>query len=455
MELERRIPPGARETWTRLALACAALIVNAAAPPAGSAALGGAAAVAFLATRARLKAIFVGAAVAQASLLAGIAWLGGLPGPSALAVAARMAAGILWMAWLAGAVEWGDARRLVTGNGALDAIAELVDAALTHGALLRRSIERRSEAMALRDGRKSRFAALGRMGAALAGGFAEAVDRATRLGEARALRAPPGMSSPSAGPALRMRDVALAYSDGTPRLLVPSLDLEPGEWIALAGPSGSGKSTLLRAAAGLMAPMRGELSRLGIRLGPGPLATRLDHRVALVLQNPEDQLVGATPLDDVAWGLRRRAVAHAEAYRRAAAMLDLLGLGQAASVPVTHLSFGQRQRVALAAALVCQPELLLCDEVTSGLDPVAARRLVRALEGASDARAMAVVWVTHDLGSLPARVGRIVLVNAGRVVLDAPRALALAPVHLEAAGLVEPAPPGGSSTLAGAARSPA
>jgi cobalt/nickel transport system ATP-binding protein len=460
MPLARRLIEAVEHTlavyrpWARLALAGTALIANAAAPPAGSAALGIAAIAGLLAFRARLRAIFLAAAVVQGSLLAGLAWLGGLPLPAALAVAARPAAGIAWMAWLAAAVEWRDVRRLVQGSAALDAVAELADAALAHGTLLLRSLERRNEVMALRDGRRSRSAALSRIGPVLAGGFAEAMDRARRLGEARALRAHGETPCTCAGPALRMREVSLAYADGTPRLIVPLLDLAPGEWIAVAGPSGSGKSTLLRAAAGLLPPIEGELSRLGMPLRPGPLAGRLDRRVALVLQNPDDQLIGATPLDDVAWGLCRRAVASADGSARAAAMLDLLGLGPMASVPLAHLSFGQRQRVALAAALVCEPQLLLCDEVTSGLDPVAARRLVRALEAAAEARPMAVIWVTHDLASLPARARRVVLVNAGRVVLDAPRALALAPSHLEAAGLLEPDLSHGPPLLAGAARSP-
>ncbi|OFX25799.1 MAG: hypothetical protein A2V77_09310 [Anaeromyxobacter sp. RBG_16_69_14] len=440
--------------WARLALAGTALIANAAAPPAGSTALGVAAVAGLLAFRARPGAVFLAAAVAQGSLLAGLAWLGGLPLPAALALAARPAAGIAWMAWLAAAVDWRDVRRLAQGSAALEAVAELADAALAHGTLLLRSLQRRNEVMALRDGRRSRSAALSRIGSVLAGGFAEAMDRASRLGEARALRAHRDMSNTCTGPALRMREVSLAYADGIPRLVVPSLDLAPGEWIAVAGPSGSGKSTLLRAAAGLLPPMEGEASRLGMPLLPGPLAGRLDRRVALVLQNPDDQLIGATPLDDVAWGLCRRAVASADARARAATMLDLLGLGPMASVPLAQLSFGQRQRVALAAALVCEPQLLLCDEVTSGLDPVAARRLVRALEAAAEAPPMAVIWVTHDLGSLPARARRLVLVHAGRVVLDAPRALALAPHHLEAAGLVEPAPPDSPFSLAGTTRSP-
>ena len=451
MPNELTLPVG-RATSIRLAVAGAALIANVAAPPAGSAALAIAAIAGILATRRRISAIFAVAAVAQGSLLAALAWVGGLSVPAALAAGARPFAGIAWMAWLAAVVEWRDVRNLVEGSAALDAVAELADAALVHGSLLLHSLERRKEVLALRDGQGSWGAALTRMGPVLAGGFVEAMDRASLLGEARTLRAPPAMPG-AAGPALRMREVSLAYADGTPRLVVPSLDLASGEWVAVAGPSGSGKSTLLRAVAGLLPPAAGELSRLGVRLGPGPLGERLDRRVALVFQNPDDQLIGATPLDDVAWGLRRRGVPGADARARAATMLDDLGIGASTLEPVAHLSFGQRQRVAVAAALVGEPQLLLCDEVTSGLDPVAARRLVRALEATAHARPLAVIWVTHDLASLPSRVSRVVLVRAGRVMVDAPRAIALAPHHLEAAGLVEPAPPDDRCSLAGAARS--
>ncbi len=206
-----------------------------------------------------------------------------------------------------------------------------------------------------------------------------------------------------------LSEADVAYPDGHRALMSFSLEAGPGDWICVMGPSGSGKSTLLRVLAGLLPLTSGEYERLGHR-PQGKVF--LDRRVAFVFQDPNDQLFGGTPLEDVVWSLKKAGVPHEEARLRARAVLSRLGLEDASLRPVLNLSMGERKRVCAAAALVMDPEILLFDEPTAGLDPVAARQFTRALEATARA-GMVVVRATHDVSVLPSRVKRAVLLSRG------------------------------------------
>jgi cobalt/nickel transport system ATP-binding protein len=271
----------------------------------------------------------------------------------------------------------------------------------------------------------------------LANGVIRALDRATLLDETRTLRSarrlPP--TDPEIAPVL-MQEVWITYPDGAVGVQNVSLALQAGEWAAVIGPSGSGKSTLLRAMAGLLPPSQGFLVRLGVRLLPGRLGDRVDCRVGFVFQNPDEQLFGSTPLEDLCWGLQRLDVADAEAESRAVEMLKQLDIAHLGHRPIHRLSFGERKRVAFAAALVCEPELLLCDEPTSNLDVVAAQRLMTILERVATQRDITVVWTTHDITALPRRVRRVVLLRDGRLTFDGRRDEGLSAARLAQAGLL-------------------
>lgn len=437
----------------RLALLCAALTANAAARDwRALAALAIAGALCGAAERmgaARVRLIAIAAVWAAAAITLAVPL--GVPIERGLPVGLRVLAGAAWVAWFGGAVSWPALRWALTRAGLPWRALDFADVSVAHGQILLRAIERQRAAASVRAG--GARLDLGTSARLAAGVLDRALARGERLEEARALRAPgevkstrpgeaaagqEGKDRPRGGAAIAARGLAAAYRDGIPRLSGVDLHVERGAWVALAGPSGSGKSTLLRVAAGLLRPSAGELTRLGRRVGAAaPSSERFDPRVALITQDPEDQLLGSTPLDDVCWGLLRRGVPGAEACDRATRALEALGVLHLARRPVHALSFGEKKRVAFAAALACEPELLLCDEPTAGLDPVAAARLCRALAEAARARAIAVVWATHDLGQLPSAVERVVLLSGGAVVFDGPRGEALRPDRLEAAGLRE------------------
>jgi cobalt/nickel transport system ATP-binding protein len=358
--------------------------------------------------------------------------------------ALRALAGVAWGLWFGAVVSWPVLKATLRRRHLPEDLLDFLDAALVHGLTLVRTLERRRETAYVRLGHGRPRRTLELHGRILASGVTGAFDRAVSLEEARSLRRAVPSALGEAYPALELRGVTARHGDGSPALGPLDLTLAPGEWLGLAGASGAGKTTLLRLAAGLLAPDGGHAERFGRSLAPGGLHGRLDGRVAWVPQDPDDSLLGSTPLEDLIWGLRQRGLDTASACERAEELLDALDLTALAHRPVHRLSFGERKRLAFAGALAGDPELLLCDEPTSGLDAVAAARLLALLAEARVRRPrLAVIWATHDREFWPAGIERAVLLTAGRVFFDGPTSSALAPATLRAAGLLpaEPASP--------------
>ena len=221
-------------------------------------------------------------------------------------------------------------------------------------------------------------------------------------------------------------DLRFAYVAGSPALDGISLTIEDGEHIALLGPSGGGKSTLLRALAGLVPHFHGGV--FAGRVTVGGLDTResapagLVGVVASVFQDPEDQAVMSRVANEVAFGLENIGVAASEIWPRVDEALAAVGAGHLADRAVSELSAGELQRVCLASALALRPRLLLLDEPTSQLDPDAAESFFDLVEHLPCA-----VLVSEQRPARPlARADRVLFVDNGRIVLDAPRIAAVA-----------------------------
>jgi energy-coupling factor transport system ATP-binding protein len=216
-----------------------------------------------------------------------------------------------------------------------------------------------------------------------------------------------------------------SYSGGAPVLDDVSLEIAPGEHIALLGPSGSGKSTLLRALAGLVPHFHG--GRFEGRVVVAGLDTRETRppqfagTVASVFQDPEDQIVMAKVANEVAFGLENTGTRPDEIWPRVDEALALVGAAQLADRVTGELSGGELQRVSLASALALEPQLLLLDEPTSQLDPEAAEAFFDLIE-----RLPCAVLVSEQRPARPlAHVDRVLFMDAGRIVLEAPREEAL------------------------------
>ncbi|MBY6435895.1 ABC transporter ATP-binding protein [Rhodococcus kroppenstedtii] len=243
-----------------------------------------------------------------------------------------------------------------------------------------------------------------------------------------------------------MLDVAdLTVSAGRTTLVDGvTFSLSAGERVALVGRSGSGKSLTASAVAGCLAPdlsVRGSIRVNGVPVGGVPIARRpAQARAALVVQDSAAALEPVTTVRrhlDLA--LRAQ---HADAETRTAAaesVLRAVDLEPAVIGPrrPAELSGGQRQRVCIALALVSNASLLVADEPTTALDVVSARTVVDAVRTAAD-RGRGLVFVTHDLAIAAALCSRVVVLDAGRVVEDAPvRDVLTRPAHAVTADLVE------------------
>lgn len=430
----------------RLAALAVALLVNASSSVVGSGLLLVAGIAVVVRERVRLERVRVAlasATVSTAVLVISAAWAGGRGSAALLGVRACSAA--VWIVWFAATVSWPALRDALRASGVPATILESAETGVVHGLVLLGGLQRKHRAAIVRSGgRRLQVDAWGQI---LAAAFESALRRGAALGVARALRgarsADVGVAPPPApetrSPVVELRRATRARRGGK-GLAEVDLSVADGEWVVVAGANGSGKTTLLEVLAGVEHLDEGRLERFAAVVDGRLLSRRADPRVGLVCHDPDDQLLGATPLEDVRWGLRQRGIDDGAATARAHAILAEFCVGDLAEEPLSSLSFGQRRRAALAAVLACSPQLLLCDEPTSGLDPVAAWHLFGALERAARERSLTVVITTHDLAALPARFARVVLLRAGRVVFDGPRHEALEPARLRAAGLL-PGPP--------------
>ncbi|MGI8535364.1 MAG: ABC transporter ATP-binding protein [Mycobacteriales bacterium] len=213
--------------------------------------------------------------------------------------------------------------------------------------------------------------------------------------------------------------VAVYPLEGSEVVALRGIDLavEPAESVTLLGPSGSGKSTLLSLLAGLLRPTAGRISLDGrdlARLSQRQLSDVRARQVGVVLQNPGTNLLGyASPIENLLFAQRPSRRSAASKRRRAAEMLAAVCLTEAADRPALHLSGGEQQRLAVAAALANGPRLLLADEPTSQLDPDSSAAIVSLLREAADLGTTVVV-VTHD-PAVSAGLGRTVTIRDGRV----------------------------------------
>ncbi|MFI2374615.1 ABC transporter ATP-binding protein [Streptomyces sp. NPDC018964] len=227
-------------------------------------------------------------------------------------------------------------------------------------------------------------------------------------------------------PVIEVCEVSRRYDDGPPALREASLTVRPGEAVAVLGPSGSGKSTLLNLIAGLDRPDAGTVTVDGVRvdrLGEAGSALFRRSRIGMVFQffHLLDDL---TVSENVALPARLAGAGRGEADRRAAELLELLGVDRHARAYPGRLSGGERQRVAVARALVNRPALLLADEPTGALDTAAGEDVSRLLS-AVNAEGQTIVVVTHDLALARSCTDRTVRIADGRVVEDVPSARAV------------------------------
>ena len=192
-----------------------------------------------------------------------------------------------------------------------------------------------------------------------------------------------------------------------------SLEIYNGEWLAIVGHNGSGKSTLAKLMNGLEYPQEGSIEICGIKLTEETIwDTR--RQVGMVFQNPDNQFVGTTVQDDVAFGLENNGVPREEMVGRVKTSLQRVKMDQFLDQEPHHLSGGQKQRVAIAGVVALRPRIIILDEATSMLDPRGREEVLETIRDLKGSNQMTVISITHDLEEA-ARADRMIVMNQGRL----------------------------------------
>ncbi|AEF93147.1 Fe(3+)-transporting ATPase [Desulfotomaculum nigrificans CO-1-SRB] len=198
-----------------------------------------------------------------------------------------------------------------------------------------------------------------------------------------------------------------------------SMTVKRGEFRAIIGPQGSGKSSLLQVLAGLLAPSSGQASICGLDLKVKKMRENVWRKVGYIFQYPERQLFEDTVYNDVAYGPGNLGLSKGEVAVRVRAALKKVGMGEEYfEVSPFKLSGGQQRRVAIAGILAMQPEVLLLDEPTAGLDPKGRKQLMDLFSDLCHQQQVTVLLVTHDMEEVAHRADMATVLHQGKVVME-------------------------------------
>ena len=215
-----------------------------------------------------------------------------------------------------------------------------------------------------------------------------------------------------------------------------SFHVKQGEWISIVGHNGSGKSTTVRLIDGLLEAESGDIIISGDKLTADNVWEKR-RQIGMVFQNPDNQFVGATVEDDVAFGLENQGMDYPMMVKRVHEALELVGMQNFKEREPARLSGGQKQRVAIAGVVALQPDIIILDEATSMLDPEGRLELIRTVKEIKDKNHLTVISITHDLDEISLS-DRVLVMKNGQVESTAtPRELFSRP-DLEDLGLDQP-----------------
>lgn len=216
---------------------------------------------------------------------------------------------------------------------------------------------------------------------------------------------------------LETKNLSFAYPDGTLALTDVNCTITKGEAIAILGENGAGKTTLLKHFVGLLQPTQGELYIMGKPASKRHLK-EIRQRVGFVFQNPDDQLFAPTVFEDVAFGPFNLKLSETEVRKRAESAMQKVGVAHLRDRLIHNLSGGEKKRVSIAGVLAMEPDVLILDEPTAGLDPKGAEELILLLNQLRKTRELTLVISTHDIDRVPLYADRAYVMHRGKIELS-------------------------------------
>lgn len=215
-------------------------------------------------------------------------------------------------------------------------------------------------------------------------------------------------------PIIEINHIEFSYQEeAAPALKDVNFSINKGEWIAIVGHNGSGKSTLAKAINGLHLPQKGTVSVGGMELSEESVWD-IRRMVGMVFQNPDNQFVGATVEDDVAFGLENQGIERSEMQRRVQDALEKVKMQDFSTREPARLSGGQKQRVAIAGVVALRPDIIILDEATSMLDPEGRDDVIATIHKIKEESDLTVISITHDIDEA-ASANRILVMRNGEL----------------------------------------
>ena len=218
-----------------------------------------------------------------------------------------------------------------------------------------------------------------------------------------------------AQPVISIKNIHFHYHDDDKReaLSDVSIDVYPGEWLAIIGHNGSGKSTLAKMMNGLLEPNEGSIYIDG-QLLTEETVYEARRKVGMVFQNPDNQFVGTTVEDDIAFGLENIGMPREEMIQKINSSLEMVRMIKFKDKEPARLSGGQKQRVAIAGMIALAPKVVILDEATSMLDPQGRFEVISTIQKLHKEKGITVISITHDLEEA-ASADRVLLMEGGKV----------------------------------------
>lgn len=233
---------------------------------------------------------------------------------------------------------------------------------------------------------------------------------------------------------IELKDISFSYDDNTLVLDNLSLTIEEGQMVAILGHNGSGKSTLSKIIMGLLDPKSGEVIVDGVKY-EGDDFDNIRGKMGIIFQNPDNQFVGVTVQDDIAFGLENRRVPREEMIERINKYSKAVNMEEYLLTNPENLSGGQKQRVAIAGVLAMETEVIIFDESTSMLDPKGTKEINQMIKKLKTLENKTIISITHNLEEA-VYADRVIVLNEGKIVLDGtPQEVLKEKDTLEASGL--------------------